>query len=166
MEHQHSFAPEVSMEVHHDSKETVKKIIKTTIVLSVITIIELCFGYGIVYLHKTPDYSEALVLAIKGVVVILSLLKAFYIVSIFMHLGDEIRNLIMTIVVPLLIFIWFIFAFLYDGNSYKNLKNSYDPQHLMMSKEKAPAEAEHEGEHGGGEHSGEKPAHEAEGAVH
>jgi hypothetical protein len=160
MEHQHSFAPEVTVEVHHDPKETVRKVIKTTILLSVITIIELCFGYGIVYLHKLPNYSESLVLAIKGIVVILSLLKAFYIVSIFMHLGDEIKNLIMTIIVPLLLFIWFIFAFLYDGTSYKNLKNTYDPQHLMMSKEKAPVEEER-----GSEHGGEK-ATEHEGAVH
>jgi hypothetical protein len=41
-----------------------------------------------------------------------------------MHLGDEIRNLIMTIVVPLCLFIWFITAFLWDGNSWRNLKNT------------------------------------------
>ena len=63
----------------------------------------------------------------KGVVCILTLAKAYYIVSVFMHLGDEIRNMIMTIVVPLMLFIWFIAAFLYDGNSYKNLRNKFDP---------------------------------------
>src|SRR5437773_6252314 len=63
---------------------------------------------------------------IKGVIIILSLAKAYYIVSVFMHLGDEIRNMIMTIVVPLTLFIWFILAFIYDGNSYKNLRNKYD----------------------------------------
>ena len=35
--------------------------------------------------------------------------------------------MIMTIVVPLMLFIWFILAFIYDGNSYKNLRNKYDP---------------------------------------
>ena len=30
----------------------------------------------------------------------------------------------MTIVVPLCLFIWFITAFLWDGNSWKNLKNT------------------------------------------
>jgi hypothetical protein len=60
----------------------------------------------------------------KGLVCILTLAKAFYIVSIFMHLGDEIRNLIMTIIVPLMLFIWFLAAFLWDGNSWKNLKNT------------------------------------------
>jgi hypothetical protein len=34
--------------------------------------------------------------------------------------------MIMTIVVPLMLFIWFILAFIIDGNSYKNLRNRYD----------------------------------------
>ena len=41
-----------------------------------------------------------------------------------MHLGDEIRNFIMTIVVPLVLFVWFIIAFLADGNSWKELRNT------------------------------------------
>ena len=55
-----------------------------------------------------------------------------------MHLGDEIRNMILTIVVPLLLFIWFIIAFIADGNSYKNLRNNYDPyfKESTMPKEK------------------------------
>ena len=32
----------------------------------------------------------------------------------------------MTIAVPLLLFVWFIAAFLWDGNEYKNLRNRYD----------------------------------------
>src|SRR5437773_5087373 len=67
---------------------------------------------------------------IKGVIIVLSLAKAYYIVSVFMHLGDEIRNMIMTIVVPLLLFIWFILAFILDGNSYKHLRNKYDKHFL------------------------------------
>jgi hypothetical protein len=29
--------------------------------------------------------------------------------------------------VPLMLFIWFIIAFIKDGDSYKNLRNRYDP---------------------------------------
>jgi cytochrome c oxidase subunit IV len=117
--------PEVTF--HHapsDTDSTVKKIIRTTIILSVITMIELGLGFVIYFMHQNPDYSHALVLFIKGAIAILSLAKAFYIVSVFMHLGDEIRNLIMTIVVPLMLFIWFIAAFLYEGNAWKNLRNT------------------------------------------
>jgi cytochrome c oxidase subunit IV len=63
------------------------------------------------------------------VIAALTLAKAYYIVSIFMHLGDEIRNMIMTIVVPLMLFIWFIAAFLWDGNAWKNLRNTNAGSH-------------------------------------
>lgn len=120
MDH-HQSSPEVT--VHHEpgGKEVVQKIIRTTVILSVITLIELGLGLG---MYLMPSLSSALVLFIKGAIVILSLLKAFYIVGVFMHLGDEIKNLIMTIIVPLLLFVWFIAAFLWDGSSWRNLRNT------------------------------------------
>ncbi len=126
---------------HHEpgGDEVVKKIIKTTVLLSVITVIEL--GLGLL-MYAVP-MAGALTLFLKGVIVILSLAKAFYIVGVFMHLGDELKNLIMTIVVPLLLFIWFIAAFLYEGNSWKNLRNTYNGAPAVT----APAEKHAEGQH-------------------
>lgn len=121
MDH-HQSSPEVT--VHHEpgGKEVVQKIIRTTVILSVITLIELALGFT---MYLMPDLGSALVLFIKGAIVILSLLKAFYIVGVFMHLGEEIKNLIMTIIVPLLLFVWFIAAFLWDGSSWRALRNTY-----------------------------------------
>jgi hypothetical protein len=94
--------------------------------LSFVTIAELILGFGLArHWYGDPATSHSTILFVKGVICILSLAKAFYIVSVFMHLGDEIRNLIMTIVVPLCLFIWFIIAFLWDGDSWKNLRNKY-----------------------------------------
>jgi cytochrome c oxidase subunit IV len=107
---------------HHEPPQGTSRIWKTFWLLLIITVIELGLGL-LMYAINMPDW---IVLFIKGVVVILSLAKAFYIVSIFMHLGDEIRNMIMTIAVPLLLFVWFIGAFLYDGNTYRNRRNRYD----------------------------------------
>ena len=130
MEHQHSVvSPEITFEHHTSDEEFRKRVKKTTILLSVITIIELAIGLSIYTIHKGENPNAMLVLMFKGVVCILTLAKAYYIVSVFMHLGDEIRNMIMTIVVPLMLFIWFITAFIYEGNSYKNLRNKYD-QHF------------------------------------
>src|SRR4030095_3186513 len=121
----HPAFKEVTVEHHHtDDGSFKKRVIKTTVILSIITVIELCLGLTLYALHLPDDLRRLL---IKGVIIILSLAKAYYIVSMFMHLGDEIRNMIMTIVVPLMLFIWFILAFLGDGNSYKNLRNKYDP---------------------------------------
>ena len=126
---------------HHEpgGKEVVSKIIRTTVILSVITIIELGMGLG---MYAIP-MAAGLKLFLKGVIVILSLAKAFYIVGVFMHLGEEVKNLIMTIVVPLLLFIWFIAAFLYEGNSWKNLRNTYNPKQAVS----APAAPHQAGEH-------------------
>lgn len=89
--------------------------------------------------------SEGLRLAIKGTIVILMLAKAFYIVAYFMHLKHELKNLIMTIVVPLALFIWFITAFLSDGSSFRNLRNTYDPHFKEQSSIKV--EKKEEGAH-------------------
>lgn len=122
MEHQNTPSEITFHQPHQSDAEFRAKVRKTTILLSIVTVIEL--GLGL--LMYATDMGPGLKLAIKGVIIILSLAKAFYIVSIFMHLGDEIRNMIMTIVVPLMLFIWFILAFVLDGNSYKNLRNTYD----------------------------------------
>jgi cytochrome c oxidase subunit IV len=121
---QHNNPTEITFHHHTPGPENVKRIWKTFWILLIITIIELGLGLLLYALQLPDDFRRLL---IKGVIIILSLAKAFYIVSIFMHLGDEIRNMIMTIVVPLMLFIWFIIAFIADGNSYKNLRNKYDP---------------------------------------
>ena len=129
MEQQHTISPEVTFHHEHSDAEFKKRVRKTTILLSVITMIELGIGLTIYTIHKGENPSHLLVLMFKGMVCILTLAKAYYIVSVFMHLGDEIRNMFMTIVVPLMLFAWFIGAFIYDGNSYKKLRNKFD-QHF------------------------------------
>ncbi|MBK8609332.1 MAG: cytochrome C oxidase subunit IV family protein [Chitinophagaceae bacterium] len=115
-------SPEISFAPEHASGT--KRIWRTFWLLSLITVIELAIGLAIYNIHKGANPNATLVLFFKGMVCILTLAKAYYIVSIFMHLGDEIRNMIMTIVVPLMLFIWFITAFLWDGNAWKNLRNT------------------------------------------
>ena len=127
MEH-NTVSPEVTFHHVHTKEEFNKRIRNTTILLSVITLIELGIGLLIYTMHKGHP-SPLLILMFKGVVCILTLAKAFYIVSVFMHLGDEIRNMIMTIVVPLMLFVWFIAAFLWDGNSFRTLRNEYHQQY-------------------------------------
>ena len=149
MSHSHT-----DQEAHN--AEAMAEIKKVTIILSVFTIVELILGFWMISLT-----SEALILAIKGTIVILMMAKAFYIVAYFMHLKHELKNLIMTIVVPLGLFIWFIIAFLYDGNSFRNLRNTYDPYFKERSTIKVEKKAEG---HGGGHEAG--AAHAADTTAH
>ncbi|MEO6537768.1 MAG: cytochrome C oxidase subunit IV family protein [Ferruginibacter sp.] len=119
---QHTISPEISFAPEH--VEGTKHIWKTFWLLSALTVVELAIGLLIYNIHKGENPNATLVLGFKGMVCILTLAKAYYIVSVFMHLGDEVRNMIMTIVVPLMLFVWFIIAFLLDGNSWKNLRNT------------------------------------------
>jgi len=111
--------PKTEADVAH-----VKRIWKAFWVLLILTIIELVLGLTIYYIEMNPNYSDLLVLTIKGVICILTLAKAFYIISIFMHLGDEIRTFILTLALPATLFIWFITAFIADGASFRTLRNT------------------------------------------
>ena len=113
-------SPEITHAPEHASGTG--RIWKTFWVLSLLTAIELALGYLLYYQHGKWGYAP--VISTKLTIAALTLLKAYYIVSIFMHLGDEIRNMIMTIIVPLMLFVWFIAAFLWDGNAWKNLRNT------------------------------------------
>lgn len=108
---------------HPDDAAHVRRIWKAFWILLILTILELSLGLTIYFLDK-GEPSEWLILFIKGVICIFTLLKAFYIISIFMHLGDETRLYVISVIIPMLLFIWFITAFLADGASYGNLRNT------------------------------------------
>jgi cytochrome c oxidase subunit 4 len=131
---------EYTTQSHGDYAAIKKEIWKVTLILSVLTVIELMLGF---WMYLKPEMNHSFKLALKGTIIILMLAKSFYIVAYFMHLKHEIKNMIMTIIVPLTLFIWFIIAFLYDGKSYNNLKNNYDRHYQEQTKVKA-TKAEHQ----------------------
>jgi hypothetical protein len=101
-----------------ESKKQIGRIWKVFWVLLAITLIEVVVG--MFFSHSLP----------KGLVAFfflaLTILKAGYIVAIFMHLGDEVKNFITLVLVPLVLFVWFIIAFLADGAFWLNM-NSHVP---------------------------------------
>lgn len=102
----------------------VKRIWKAFWILLILTVLELVLGLTIYNIDLGADPNETLVLTLKGVICILTLAKAFYIISIFMHLGDEVRSMILSIGIPATLFIWFIIAFIADGASFRTLRNT------------------------------------------
>jgi cytochrome c oxidase subunit IV len=126
----------------HDEQHTFdrKAIWRTFRILLYITIFELILAIG--YYEMNFSNPELVKHLLNGVFVVLTLAKAFFIIAEFMHLRHEIRNMILTVSIPALLFLWFITAFLWDGNSYKNLRNNYDRQHLEQSKVKVEKKEE------------------------
>lgn len=118
-----------------------KEIWKVTAILTVFTIVEVGLGFMMIGMVENTFAKHF----VKGIIIILMLAKAFYIVGYFMHLKHEIRNLIMTVVVPCGLFVWFIIAFLYDGNSFRELRNAYNPVYKQRTTtDQAPKEEKKE----------------------
>jgi cytochrome c oxidase subunit 4 len=126
----------------HASFDT-KPIWRTFWILLGITLVELTLAT----IHLKTGFPSKYVL--NGLYLILTCAKAFYIIAEFMHLRHEIKNMIMTIAIPALIFVWFIIAFLWDGSSYNALRNRYDEHYRDANKVKiAPPSEPTNKEHG------------------
>ncbi|ANI90227.1 hypothetical protein A9P82_13570 [Arachidicoccus ginsenosidimutans] len=126
-----------------DSKAVRKEIWKITLYLTVLTIIELILGFTMMNWEEGSFKRDF----VKGIIIILMLWKAFYIIGYFMHLRHEVKTMIMVIALPALFFVWFIIAFLKDGSSYKNLRATEDPYKVELSKQPMPAHEEKENTH-------------------
>jgi cytochrome c oxidase subunit 4 len=115
-----------------------KAVWRTFWILLGITVFELLIA--IIY-YETKFFPKHL---LNGVFVIMTLAKAFFIVAEFMHLGHELKNLVMTIAIPACLFIWFLIAFMWDGSSYHELRMRYDSYQYEQSKTKVVQPQKHE----------------------
>ncbi len=121
----------------NDRQASIKSIWKTFWILLIVTMVEV----GLAFLHLYTGFPGKLLL--NSIFIGLTIVKAFFIVAEFMHLGHEVRNLIMTILFPLLLFVWFIIAFLADGDSWKNMRKDLAPGTPVKKEAPAHAPAHH-----------------------
>ena len=100
---------EYSLDAHHSEEEGVKirkKIWFVTFLLTVITVVEV--GVGVVWGRGTMDPDSFAWMGIKYGYIILTLIKAAYIVMVFMHLGDERKSFKWVILGPYIAFICYL----------------------------------------------------------
>jgi hypothetical protein len=99
-------------------KHHVRDVYKTTVILSIITIVEvaiaLIYEFVGIRQHGLPH------LPLSIFVITASLVKAYWIMSVFMHIKHEKTAFTMTIMLPFLFLIWAIIAFIWEGH-YWNL---------------------------------------------
>lgn len=95
---------EYSLDTHHDEaqgKAVRKKIYQVLAILSVVTIVEVGLGMKFSRVESMQEF-------LKYTFIILTLVKAGYIVMVFMHLGDERKNLKWTILAPYIVLIGYL----------------------------------------------------------
>lgn len=95
---------EYSLDAHHSEEQGVsirKKIWKVTAILTAITIVEVALGAII-------KQSSDLWPVVKWSFIAMTIVKAAYIVLIFMHLGDERKSLKWVILAPYIAFVCYL----------------------------------------------------------
>lgn len=102
----------------HSYSESKQIATKTILILAVITIAEVIFaltgkGYIIDGFHM-PHWL------IGGVMIIMSVVKAYLIIYEFMHMKYEVPGLVRTVLIPTLLLVWAIIAFTYEGSYWQN----------------------------------------------
>lgn len=97
-------------------KSVIWGIWKVAIILAVVTAIEYVFAF-------TMDAGFIR----STIFVALTIVKAFYIVSEFMHLGHEVKGLIYSIILPMMFIIWLIVALVnLEGAAVKDSRGIVD----------------------------------------
>jgi len=110
---------EYSLDAHHSEeagRKIRKKIFFVTFLLSAVTIIEVLMG--IVWGKAHMDTESWQWTSIKLAFIILTVIKAGYIVMVFMHLGDERKSLKWVILTPYIFFILYLIFICLMESSY------------------------------------------------
>ena len=104
------------MAVQPADKKKIWGIWKVAIILGVVTAIEYVFAFNM---------PRGLLLNV--IFVTLTIVKAFYIVSEFMHLGHEVKGLVWSIILPMIFILWLIVALVnVEGSAVKDGKGIED----------------------------------------
>lgn len=95
---------------------------KTILILAVITVCEVLFallgkGYIIEGFHL-PHFLMG------GVMIIMSVVKAYLIIYEFMHMKYEVPGLVKSVLLPTVLLVWAVIAFLYEGEYWNKSRAS------------------------------------------
>ncbi len=92
------------MEVIPKDAAKIRKIWLTALILLVVTAIEFVFAFTM---------PRGILLYV--IFILLTIVKAYYIMMEFMHLGEEAKPLFYSIIVPLIFLVWLIIALMKEG---------------------------------------------------
>jgi len=126
----HDNYPQYELMAHHSEEEGKKKRRKLWNVFWImlgVTIVELIIGFKAAEWHLlNEDRTSSVVL--KTIFIGLTIVKAFYIVMSFMHLGDEKKWLKYCVLVPYIVFILYLVYIIVGESTYSMVhKEKMDP---------------------------------------
>ncbi|MDF1695049.1 MAG: cytochrome C oxidase subunit IV family protein [Saprospiraceae bacterium] len=94
---------------------------KTILILAVITVAEVLVALlGKGYLKEGFEMNGAL---LGGIMIIMSIVKAYLIIFEFMHMKYEIPGLVKSVLLPTLLLVWGAIAFTWEGAYWHNTRN-------------------------------------------
>jgi len=88
------------------NKAKVRKLLTVAFILFIVTSIEFVFAFT---MESGPLRTS--------IFISLTIVKAFYIVSEFMHLKYEVKVLIWSIIIPMIFVVWLVIALIYEGGA-------------------------------------------------
>jgi cytochrome c oxidase subunit IV len=113
---------------HLTYEESKKVVLRIILILGAITLFEVLFALlGKGYLIEGVHFPH---MVVGGLMIIMSIVKAYLIVYEFMHMKYEVPGLVKTVLLPTLLLVWGVIAFLNEG-SYWNKARSDKPKTEM-----------------------------------
>jgi len=102
-------------------KSQVRSVWRSTIILSVVTIVEIVLA--LLHLYGVQPFSSISKGFLSLIMIVLSLLKAYFIVGEFMHIKYEKRALTLSILVPLVFLIYGVALFMNEGGAWHMMRD-------------------------------------------
>lgn len=96
-------------------------------------------------LMKAAEWAKGLewLFALASIlIIVLSIYKAYFIIFEFMHMAYEVRGLAMTVLLPTFLLLWAVIAFFYEGDAWKNNRETVNERNRMEINEGLPNPAQ------------------------
>ncbi|MFK7935113.1 MAG: cytochrome C oxidase subunit IV family protein [Saprospiraceae bacterium] len=120
---------------HLTYEESKKAVMRGLWLLAVVTLVEVfisLLGKGHI-ISGIEDY-KAVIYGAGLLIIVLSVYKAYFIIFDFMHMKYEVKGLAMSVLLPVLLLVWAIIAFMQEGSAWGERRE------LIKDKNEAPIE--------------------------
>ena len=118
---------------YESSKKTAYRIIS---ILAVITVGEV--GFALIGKGYVFDGVHVPLVFMGGVMIILSIVKAYLIVYEFMHMKYEVPGMVKSVMLPTFLLVWAIIAFLWEGSDWNHRRTLIKEKNELKATQDTP----------------------------